>query len=131
MVNFNVISSVKFETLKVGRLMNYLTKNNIWLQEREFDTPEVVCVGCLTLRRHDLVHRETLVIRIMETMQAYIHLTEKNKVSKRTSDCTCRLLQGQQQHTKVCALQTHEKSKKTHDMRKISKSEKKALTGKQ
>jgi hypothetical protein len=81
-VNFNVVSSVKFETLKVGRLMNYLTKNNIWLQEREFDTPEVVCVGCMTLRRHDLVHRESMTLRIRQTMQAYIQLTDITTLSK-------------------------------------------------
>ena len=55
-VEFNMKSNVSFSKIKVGHLMGYLTQNKVWLQEKCFNTPNLVPIGFMTLHRHDFIN---------------------------------------------------------------------------
>ena len=71
LVYFTIISSVPFDKLKPGHLMQYLSSNNVWLREQVFHTPEVTNIGFMTLRRFNFMHRAAYKQRAKQTMEAY------------------------------------------------------------
>ena len=61
--------------MKVGPLMNYLTNNRVWLQEKCFRTPNAVPIGFIGLRRHDFINRGNYQKRVVNTIRAYLNYT--------------------------------------------------------